>query len=84
MLFLLIVLASYLAYIYSGLIRIATSTAIIKAIDNIDFGSWGRAVSSLFSISVMVILFFFFFALHTSSQGQGLAGLESEFWDLGF
>lgn len=60
MLFLVKVLADYLAQVFYGPIRVAAPTTAIGNINSVDFGGRNRAFSSLFLILVAALFFLFF------------------------
>lgn len=61
MFFLVTTLASYLAWVFLGQIRIAALIAAIKGINNIDSGGWSGVFIVLFLILITESIFFSLF-----------------------
>lgn len=60
MLFLVIILVDYLAYVLLKLINVTVPSAAVRNIDNIDFGGWGGALNSSFLVLIVTVLLLLF------------------------
>lgn len=72
MFFLVAIAAGHLARVFSGLICILVSNAVVEGINGVNSRGWVEALSSLFLISVMAVFFILF-----SDFGMGFFQLLS-------
>lgn len=66
MLFLITILAGHLAGALLELIRVAVPITTVRGIDDVDSKGRGRALSSLFLVSIAAVFLFLFSSLRVS------------------